>query len=50
MVEVIKAFGFTGLGIFLGVVYARHGWKKFYEGMRRSGQEEASVNRRTGTR
>ncbi len=34
VVEVFKAFGFTGLGIFLGLVYARHGWKKYYEGRR----------------
>lgn len=34
MLEVAKAFGFTGFGIFLGLVYARHGWKKYYEGLR----------------
>ena len=34
MLEVAKAFGFTGFGIFLGLVYARHGWKKYYEGRR----------------
>ncbi len=34
MFEVAKAFGFTGFGIFLGLVYARHGWKKYYEGLR----------------
>ena len=50
MFEVIKAFGFTGFGIFLGLGYARHGWKKYYEGMRRNGQDDASGNRRSGGR
>ena len=50
MFEVIKAFGFTGFGVFLGLGYARHGWKKYYEGMRRGSQEETSSNRRHGTR
>lgn len=50
MFEVIKAFGFTGFGVFLGLVYARHGWKKYYEGIRRGGQDEASGNRGRGSR
>jgi len=50
VVEVIKAFGFTGFGVFLGLVYARHGWKKYYEGARRNGQDEASSAQRRGTR
>ena len=43
MFEVAKAFGFTAFGIFLGLVYARHGWKKYYEGMR---QKDASTRGR----
>ena len=50
MFEVIKAFGFTGFGIFLGLGYARHGWKKYYEGMRRNDQNEASGTRGRGIR
>lgn len=50
MFEVIKAFGYTGFGIFLGLVYARHGWKKYYEGSRKNGQDETSGNRVRGIR
>ena len=50
MFEVVKAFGFTGFGIFLGLAYARHGWKKYYEGTRRYGQEEASSAQRRAAR
>ena len=34
MIEVIKAFGFTGFGMLLGWMYARHGWVKYYEGQK----------------
>lgn len=50
MFEVIKAFGFTGFGVFLGLVYARHGWKKFYEGERRGRSEAGEGARRSGVK
>lgn len=42
MFEVLKAFGFTGFGVFLGLLYARHGWKKYYEGQRQAGRGSGS--------
>lgn len=50
MVEVIKFVAYCSFGVILGLAYARHGWKKYYEGARRNSQEEASGAQRRGTR
>lgn len=50
MIEVIKAFGFSAFGVFLGLAYARHGWKKYYEGVRRGHDVEEKSTRGRGSR